>query len=134
MNIFPFTRIPLTKPRLSVSSMAWLIAALLSAPAFAASPPPSADQAQSRSARRAEAEQMLRSSDAQYRESRAKAMAEYKAKRAECDKLQETKKTCVKEAKAARKQALKAANAAQSQSTQEAYLKAPELRPAVVLP
>ena len=129
MNIFPIIRIPLTKPRLLVASMTWLIAALLSVPAFAAPPSPS-NEAQSRSARTAEADQMLKDSYTQFRDSRAKTIAEYKAKQAECDKLQDNaKKTCSKEAKATRKQALKAASKAHNQSLQEAYLKAPELRP-----
>ena len=124
MNIFPIIRVPLIKPRLRVTSTTWLIAALLSVPAFAAPPSPSNE------ARLAEADQMLKDSYTQFRDSRAKAIAEYKAKQAECDTLQDNaKKTCSKEAKATRKQALKAASKAHNQSLQEAYLKAPELRP-----
>ena len=137
MNTHPFTRIALSSSssRMLALLKAGLVAALLSSAAFAAPPPPSAEDAQSRSARLAGAQEILISSYAQFRESRAKAIAEYKAKIAECDKLQADAKTaCVKEAKAARKQAFKVASAANSRNIQEAYLKAPELKPASVSP
>jgi hypothetical protein len=82
-----------------------------------------------------EAQQMIGSARAKYREARAKAVSDYKAKKAECDKLQgNAKKTCAGDATAARSKAIADAKAARKKAMDEAYAKAPELRPAVATP
>ena len=82
-----------------------------------------------------DAQQMILSASARYRQDKARTNSDYKAKKAECDNLQgNAKKACAADAKVARNNALANATVARKKTMNEAYAKAPELMPALATP